>query len=96
LAGQPLPDKCNTVDSELSDLASKVSNLEAEAHLLEDEYKKDLLDHDKVLLCSYPTYRIRFAQDLTYYTVLQNLFVPVFMKPSSTKNYQNLVCMLRR
>jgi hypothetical protein len=41
-----MADKCNTVDSELSDLAS---NLEAEVHLLEDEYKKDLLVHDKLL-----------------------------------------------
>jgi hypothetical protein len=38
------------VDSEgsLKDLADKVSNIEAEMQLLEEEYKKDLLDHDKV------------------------------------------------
>ena len=38
------------MDSEgsLKDLADKVSNIEAEVQLLEEEYKKDLLDHDKV------------------------------------------------
>jgi len=38
------------VDSEgsLKDLADKVSNIEAEVQLLEEEYKKDLLDYDKV------------------------------------------------
>jgi hypothetical protein len=38
------------VDSEgsLKDLADKVSNIEAEMQLLEEEYKKNLLDHDKV------------------------------------------------
>jgi hypothetical protein len=30
------------------ELADKVSNIEAEVQLLEEEYKKDLLDHDKV------------------------------------------------
>ena len=38
------------MDSEgsLKDLADKVSNIEAEVQLLEEEYKKDLLDYDKV------------------------------------------------
>ena len=35
-------------DGSLKDLADKVSNIEAEVQLLEEEYKKDLLDYDKV------------------------------------------------
>lgn len=49
--GQPDRDKSKLVESEciLKDLADEVSNIEAEVQLLEGEYKKDLLDHDKVL-----------------------------------------------
>ncbi|AQK83462.1 hypothetical protein ZEAMMB73_Zm00001d037270 [Zea mays] len=43
-------DKSKTVDSEgiSEELSDKVSNIEAEVQLLEEEYKKDLLYHDKV------------------------------------------------
>ncbi|CAD6339674.1 unnamed protein product [Miscanthus lutarioriparius] len=48
--GEHVRDKSKTVDSEgnLKELADKVSNAEAEVQILEEEYKKDLLDHDKV------------------------------------------------
>ena len=48
--GEHVRDKSKTVDSEgnLKELADKVSNTEAEVQILEEEYKKDLLDHDKV------------------------------------------------
>ncbi|XP_066371535.1 uncharacterized protein [Miscanthus floridulus] len=48
--GQHVRDESKNVDSEgsLKDLADKVSNIEAEVQLLEEEYKKDLLDYDKV------------------------------------------------
>ena len=48
--GQHVRDDSKNVDSEgsLKDLADKVSNIEAEVQLLEEEYKKDLLDYDKV------------------------------------------------
>jgi len=43
----------------LKDLIDKVSSIDAEVQLLEGEYKKDLLDHDKV--CFFPKYRIIFT-----------------------------------
>ncbi|CAN6198144.1 unnamed protein product, partial [Urochloa humidicola] len=48
--GQHVEDKGKTIESDgiLKDLADKASNIEAEVQLLEEEYKKDLLDHDKV------------------------------------------------
>ncbi|KXG19700.1 probable kinetochore protein NUF2 isoform X2 [Sorghum bicolor] len=48
--GEHVRDKSKTVDSEgiSKELADKVSNIESEVQLLEEEYKKDLLDHDKV------------------------------------------------
>ncbi|KAK3132078.1 hypothetical protein QOZ80_6AG0515460 [Eleusine coracana subsp. coracana] len=48
--GQHVADKCKTMDSEgiLNDLVNKVSNMEVEVNILEGEYEKDLLDHDKV------------------------------------------------
>ncbi|KAG0513676.1 hypothetical protein BDA96_10G122600 [Sorghum bicolor] len=48
--GEHVRDKSKTVDPEgiSKELADKVSNIEAEVQLLEEEYKKDLLDHDKV------------------------------------------------
>lgn len=49
---QHVGDKSETIESDgiLKDLADKVSNIDAEMQLLEGEYKKDLLDHDKVCL----------------------------------------------
>jgi chromosome condensin MukBEF ATPase and DNA-binding subunit MukB len=63
-------DKGRTMDSEgiLNDLANKVSNIEAEMHLLEKEYKEDLRDHDKArdfVLTQQPTYCIRFAHNIS-------------------------------
>ncbi|KAJ1258812.1 hypothetical protein BS78_10G103500 [Paspalum vaginatum] len=48
--GQHDRDRSKTIESEgiLKDLADKGSNIDAEVQLLEEEYKKDLLDHDKV------------------------------------------------
>ncbi|XP_008649273.1 uncharacterized protein [Zea mays] len=48
--GEHVKDKSKTVDSEgiSEELSDKVSNIEAEVQLLEEEYKKDLLYHDKV------------------------------------------------
>ncbi|RCV21063.1 hypothetical protein SETIT_4G107500v2 [Setaria italica] len=48
--GQHVGDKSETIESDgiLKDLADKASNIDAEMQLLEGEYKKDLLDHDKV------------------------------------------------
>jgi len=48
--GQHVKDKTETEESEgiLKDLIDKVSSIDAEVQLLEGEYKKDLLDHDKV------------------------------------------------
>uniref|UniRef100_A0A0A9H3J1 Uncharacterized protein n=1 Tax=Arundo donax TaxID=35708 RepID=A0A0A9H3J1_ARUDO len=48
--GQHVGDKSKTMESEgiLKDLVDKVSNIDAEVHHLEGEYRKDLLDHDKV------------------------------------------------
>jgi len=43
----------------LKDLIDKVSSIDAEVQLLEGEYKKDLLDHDKG--CFFPKYRIIFT-----------------------------------
>ncbi|CAN6201933.1 unnamed protein product [Urochloa humidicola] len=47
---QSAEDKSKTIESDgmLKDLADKASNIDAEVQLLEEEYKKDLLDHDKV------------------------------------------------
>ncbi|PWZ18468.1 hypothetical protein Zm00014a_000996 [Zea mays] len=47
--GEHVKDKSKTVDSEgiSEELSDKVSNIEAEVQLLEEEYKKDLLYHDK-------------------------------------------------
>uniref|UniRef100_A0ACD5ZV30 Uncharacterized protein n=1 Tax=Avena sativa TaxID=4498 RepID=A0ACD5ZV30_AVESA len=54
--GHNLSDKNETAESEgmLTDLADKVSNVEAEMHALEEEYQKDLLEHKKVLIHSSP------------------------------------------
>uniref|UniRef100_A0ACD5ZLL3 Uncharacterized protein n=1 Tax=Avena sativa TaxID=4498 RepID=A0ACD5ZLL3_AVESA len=48
--GHNLSDKNETAESEgmLTDLADKVSNVEAEMHALEEEYQKDLLEHKKI------------------------------------------------
>ncbi|RLN11713.1 hypothetical protein C2845_PM09G07700 [Panicum miliaceum] len=48
--GQHVGDKTETVESEgiLKSLTDKVSRIDAEVQLLEGEYKKDLLDYDKV------------------------------------------------
>ncbi|XP_062233181.1 uncharacterized protein LOC133930539 [Phragmites australis] len=48
--GQDVGDKNKTMESEdiLKDLVDKVSNVDAEVHVLDGEYQKDLLDHDKV------------------------------------------------
>jgi len=42
----------------LKDLTDKVSSKDAEVQLLEEEYKKDLIDHDKVYF--FPKYQIIF------------------------------------
>uniref|UniRef100_A0ACD6AF92 Uncharacterized protein n=1 Tax=Avena sativa TaxID=4498 RepID=A0ACD6AF92_AVESA len=51
--GHNVSDKNETAESEgmLTDLADKVSNIEAEMHALEEEYQKDLLEHKKA--CEY-------------------------------------------
>ncbi|XP_039807721.1 uncharacterized protein LOC120671452 [Panicum virgatum] len=48
--GQHVKDKTEILESEgiLKDLTDKVSSKDAEVQLLEEEYKKDLIDHDKV------------------------------------------------
>uniref|UniRef100_A0ACD5VA11 Uncharacterized protein n=1 Tax=Avena sativa TaxID=4498 RepID=A0ACD5VA11_AVESA len=48
--GHNVSDKDETAESEgmLTDLADKVSKIEAEVHALEEEYQKDLLEHKKV------------------------------------------------
>ncbi|OEL28386.1 hypothetical protein BAE44_0010594 [Dichanthelium oligosanthes] len=48
--GQHVGEKSKTIasDGTLKDLAAKANNIDAEVQLLEGEYKKDLLDHDKV------------------------------------------------
>ena len=50
LAGHNVSDENESANSEgmLTDLADKVSNIEAEMHALEEEYQKDLLDHKQV------------------------------------------------
>jgi hypothetical protein len=44
-------DNNETAESEdmLTDLADKLSNIDAEMHALEEEYQKDLLDYKQVL-----------------------------------------------
>ncbi|KAK1663994.1 hypothetical protein QYE76_052153 [Lolium multiflorum] len=48
--GHNVSDKNETAESEdmVTDLADKLSNIEAEMHALEEEYQKDLLDHKQV------------------------------------------------
>ncbi|WVZ81776.1 hypothetical protein U9M48_029118 [Paspalum notatum var. saurae] len=48
--GQHYRDRSKTIESEgiSKDLAGKGSNIDAEVQLMEGEYKKDLLDYDKV------------------------------------------------
>ncbi|KAL5226021.1 hypothetical protein ABZP36_012660 [Zizania latifolia] len=48
--GQHVRDKNETLESEgiLKDLIDKVNNIDTEVHVLEEEYQKDLLDHDKL------------------------------------------------
>ena len=62
LAGHNVSDENESANSEgmLTDLADKVSNMEAEMHALEEEYQKDLLEHKQVFLPSNP-------QNLCYY-----------------------------
>ncbi|KAM0827465.1 hypothetical protein ACQ4PT_068185 [Festuca glaucescens] len=50
LAGHNVNNKNETAESEdmVTDLADKLSNIEAEMHALEEEYQKDLLDHKQV------------------------------------------------
>jgi hypothetical protein len=47
-------DNNETAESEdmLTDLADKLSNIDAEMHALEEEYQKDLLDYKQVFLYS--------------------------------------------
>jgi hypothetical protein len=54
LAGHNVSDKNETAESEdmVTDLADKLSSIEAEMHALEEEYQKDLLDHKQVFLHS--------------------------------------------
>uniref|UniRef100_A0A0D9WNT6 Uncharacterized protein n=1 Tax=Leersia perrieri TaxID=77586 RepID=A0A0D9WNT6_9ORYZ len=49
--GQLVRDRSETMESEgiLEDLIDKVNSADAELHVLEEEYKKDMLDHNKVL-----------------------------------------------
>ncbi|KAG8094286.1 hypothetical protein GUJ93_ZPchr0012g18914 [Zizania palustris] len=48
--GQHVRDNNETLESEgiLKDLIDKVNNVDTEVHVLEEEYQKDLLDHDKL------------------------------------------------
>jgi hypothetical protein len=54
LAGHNVSDKNETAESEdmVTDLADKLSSIEAEMHALEEEYQKVLLDHKQVFLHS--------------------------------------------
>lgn len=57
-AGQHVGEESKTVESDsiLKDLADKVRKIDTEVQFLEGEYKKDLLEHDKV--CLLPMYCI--------------------------------------
>lgn len=48
--GHNVSDKNETIDSEgiLKDLVDKVSKIDAEVHVLDGEYQKVLLDHEKL------------------------------------------------
>ncbi|KAF0903173.1 hypothetical protein E2562_025754 [Oryza meyeriana var. granulata] len=50
--GQHVRDRCEIMESEcvLEDLIDKVNNVDAEVHVLEEEYQNDLLNHDKVCI----------------------------------------------
>ena len=52
LAGQNVSDMNETMDSEgmLTDSADQMNKMNAEVHVLEEEYQKDLLELEKVLL----------------------------------------------
>lgn len=52
MVGQHVRDMSEIEESEgiLKDLIDKVNNADAELHVLEEEYKKDLLHHDEVYL----------------------------------------------
>lgn len=71
MVGQHVRDMSEIEESEgiLKDLIDKVNNADAELHVLEEEYKKDLLHHDEVYLCfpqntaSYPKNRLTHAND---------------------------------
>ena len=89
LAGQHVKDKTETEESEgiLKDLIDKVSSIDAEVQLLEGEYKKDLLDHDKV--CFFPKYRIIFTCTIFNWlsTDLQTSFHYPIHKTTLMKNW---------
>ena len=89
LADQHVKDKTEILESEgiLKDLTDKVSSKDAEVQLLEEEYKKDLIDHDKV--CFFPKYRIIFTCTIFNWlsTDLQTSFHYPIHKTTLMKNW---------